>query len=243
MQQLETNAKEMDNICEELQHMEEGIEDEYDSFSNRLNTQRRQQQEENAKDVLKNAKSIDEARRIAAEREAAALAAQKNAEANMSEPKKIINQLVTKASQIIPPQNQQTPVSMSVTIDPNNKVAAATGKLTPGVNTVPSSVKASISMTEMNNNKSKSPNNFKLPEDDEFNRFLEDPLKSGSSQATTPSGLGATTIAAAVADEDDDEDNANPMVAALKETLDSSDEDLSSMNRKLANIPANLDNK
>lgn len=239
MQQLETNAKEMDNICEELQHMEEGIEDEYDSFSNRLNTQRRQQQEENAKDVLKNAKSIDEARRIAAEREAAALAAQKTAEANMSEPKKIINQLVTKASQIIPPQNQQTSVSMSVTIDPNNKVAAATGKLTPGVNTVPASVKASISMTEMNN-KSKSPNNFKLPEDDEFNRFLEDPLKSGTSQATTPSGL-ATTIAAA--DEDEDEDNANPMVAALKETLDSSDEDLSSMNRKLANIPANLDNK
>ena len=75
MQQLETNAKEMDSICEELQMIEENIEDEYDSFSQNLNSKRRQQQEENAKDILKNAKSIDEARKIANEREAAAAAA------------------------------------------------------------------------------------------------------------------------------------------------------------------------
>lgn len=243
MQQLEINAREMDNVCEELQHMEEGIEEEYDSFSNRLNTQRRQQQEENAKDVLKNAKSIDEARRIAAEREAAALAAQKAAEANMPEPKKIINQLITK---VIPPQNQTAAVSMSVTIDPNSKAAA--GKLNPTGMTgqqIPAGVKSSLSLNEINvggnqqRATSKSPNNFKISDtqDDEFNRFLEDPGKSGS-QANTPS---ANPLQMTSPDDDDDDNNDNnPMVAAFKETLDS-DEDLSTINQKLASIPATLE--
>lgn len=247
MQQLEINAKEMDNICEELQHMEEGIEEEYDSFSNRLNTQRRQQQEENAKDVLKNAKSIDEARRVAAEREAVLLAAQKATEANLAEPKKIINQLITK---VIPPQNQPASVSMSVTIDPNSKAAA--GKLNPAAaaaaSLIQSGVKTSASLNDMNSKganhnqraTSKSPNNFKfsdIHQDDEFNRFLEDPVKtSGNSQANTPSVSNPASLP-----NQDDEDDSNPMVAAFKETLDSSDEDLSTINKKLANIPASLE--
>jgi len=85
MQQLETNAKEMDLIGEELQLIEENIENDYESFSQSLNTKRRQQQEENAKDVLKNAKTIDEARKIAVQKEAAAAAA---AQAAATEPQK-----------------------------------------------------------------------------------------------------------------------------------------------------------
>lgn len=242
MQQLEINAKEMDNICEELQNMEESIDKEYDSFSNQLNTQRRQQQEENAKDVLKNAKSIDEARRVAAEKEAAALAVEQAAAANMTEPKKIINQLITK---VIPPQGQPAPISMSVTIDPNNPNPKMTGKLN-----VSQGVKNSISLNEINNNKtsnanakrptSKSPNNFKFSDtqDEEFNRFLEDPFKGNSQTQLSASN---NQILPSQEDDDDDASGNNPMVAAFKETLDSSDEDMSSISKKLNNLPINLD--
>ncbi len=105
MQQLETNAKEMDSICEELQAIEEHMEDEYDEFSNNLNSKRRQQQEENAKDIMKNAKSVDEARKIAAEKEALAKAL---AEQNATEPQKVINQLMNKINTKIPIQPTNT---------------------------------------------------------------------------------------------------------------------------------------
>jgi GTPase SAR1 family protein len=86
MQQLEINAKEMDKIVEELEGDEESCDDQYDLFTDGLNAKRRQQQEANAKDVLKNAKPIEEARRIAAEKEAARLKAEEEA---ASEPKKV----------------------------------------------------------------------------------------------------------------------------------------------------------
>jgi hypothetical protein len=232
MQQLEINAKEMDNICEELEHLEENINDEYEGFSNRLNTQRRQQQEENAKDVLKNAKSVDEARRLAKEREAAALAAEQEAVANLAaEPKKIINHLITK---VIPPTAAQTPqVSMSVTIDPIKAKNLAISNPT-----ATSNVKNSISLNDVNGRAIvKSPINLKLSDnsqDDEFNRFLEvQPSKSGSQhQLNSPAN---------VEHDDEDEVGNNPMVAALKETLDSSDEDVSSINKKISSLAIPLD--
>ena len=236
MQQLEINAKEMDNICEELEHLEENINDEYEGFSNRLNTQRRQQQEENAKDVLKNAKSVDEARRLAKEREAAALAAEQEAVANLAaEPKKIINHLITK---VIPPTAAQTPqVSMSVTIDPTKAKNLAIANPT-----ATSNVKNSVSLNDVNGRAIvKSPINLKLSDnsqDDEFNRFLEaQPSKSGSQhQLNSPANAAAN-----VEHDDEDEVGNNPMVAALKETLDSSDEDVSSINKKISSLAIPLD--
>lgn len=235
MQQLEINAKEMDNICEELAHLEENINDEYEGFSDRLNTQRRQQQEENAKDVLKNAKSVDEARRLAKEREAAALAAEQEAVANLAaEPKKIINHLITK---VIPPTAAQTPqVSMSVTIDPTKAKNLAIANPT-----ATSNVKNSVSLNDVNGRAIvKSPINLKLTDnsqDDEFNRFLEtQPSKSGSQHQ-----LNSANVAANVEHDDEDEVGNNPMVAALKETLDSSDEDVSSINKKISSLAIPLD--
>lgn len=237
MQQLEINAKEMDNICEELAHLEENINDEYEGFSNRLNTQRRQQQEENAKDVLKNAKSVDEARRLAKEREAAVLAAEQEAVANLSaEPKKIINHLITK---VIPPTAAQTPqVSMSVTIDPTKAKNLAIANPT-----ATSNVKNSVSLNDVNGRAIvKSPINLKLSDnsqDDEFNRFLEaQPSKSGSQHQLNSANAN---VAANVEHDDEDEVGNNPMVAALKETLDSSDEDVSSINKKISSLAIPLD--
>lgn len=244
MQQLETNAKEMDNICEELQQLEENISDEYDAFSNRLNSQRRQQQEENAKDALKNAKTIDEARKIAVEKETAAQNAELAANANLAEPKKIINNLITKINtKVIQPQNT-TPISMSVTIDPTKDVKSL-------LNTT--NVKNSISLNDISNSKnnnsssnrinSKSPINLKFSDiqDDEFNRFLEDPSKPNNQQQQLNSGNNNIQVETGQIEED--EDGNNPMVAAFKETLDSSDEDVTVLKKQLNKISIPLDEK
>lgn len=212
MQQLEINAKETDAFCEELQQMEENIEDEYDDFSQNLNSKRRQQQEENAKDVLKNAKTIDEARRSAQEKEAVAAAAQEAANAQLSEPKKVINSIINKINTkvIQPNTSAPTSISMSVTLDPNSKIKSLQNI----------SNSTSLNNFTSNGTGSKSPINFQLddfPHDDELNKFLDDPFK--------PSSSGSTHINSKTDDEDDDANANNPMVAAFKDTIDSSDED------------------
>ena len=237
MQQLETNAKEMDAICEELQEIEGNIENEYDAFSQNLNTVRRKQQEENAKDVLKNAKSIDEARKIAAEKEAAAAAA---AEATASEPQKVINNLLNKMNTkgIIPTQPAQQ-ISMSVTIDPNNPNSKSIS---------PAGLSTSVSHNSLANKsqpkaspKPVQANKLDFSNDDELNRFLDDPFKPNSnlSKQSIPNSSSAQVISPAKAtvqeDEDDEEDETvanNPMVASFKETIDSSDESTSNSNQK-----------
>jgi hypothetical protein len=238
MQQLETNAKEMDAICEELQEIEGNIENEYDAFSQNLNTARRKQQEENAKDVLKNAKSIDEARKIAAEKEAAAAAA---AEATASEPQKVINNLLNKMNTkgIIPTQPAQQ-ISMSVTIDPNNPNSKSIS---------PAGLSTSVSHNSLANKsqpkaspKPAQANKLDFSNDDELNRFLQDdPFKPNAnlSKQTIPNSSSAQVIIspakATVQEDDDDEDETvanNPMVASFKETIDSSDESTSNSNQK-----------
>ena len=219
MQQLETNAKEMDAICEELKMIEENMEGEYDQFSQNLNSKRRQQQEENAKDILKNAKSVDEARKIAAEKEAIAKA---QAEAQATEPQKVINQLMNKLNTKIPIQqltSAKQNVSMSVTIDPN-----AINK--PSISPNPSGFQLNL-------------NNLTLDEhhDDELNRFLEDPVKNSNLNTNSQINLKQEN------DDDDDQVNNNPMVAAFKETLDSEDEaQFKSLNtKKTNNLVKNID--
>lgn len=232
MQQLEINAKDMDNICEELQHMEENINDEYDAFSNKLNSTRRQQQEENAKEALKNAKSIEEAKKLAMEREAAAATAAEQAAgaANLAEPKKLINNFLNKLNTKVVQPNTPAPISMSVTIDPNSDVKNLLN------------MKNSLSLNEINNKKnangnlgqlrtnSKSPVNAKLfgdHHDDELNKFLEDNAKpSNSNSHSLPSENGQPN-------DDDEEVSVNPMVAAFNENIDSSDEDLTKLKDKL----------
>jgi hypothetical protein len=126
MQQLETNAKEMDLILEELSHHEGKVDDDYELFTDSLNSKRRTNAEQNAKDVLKNAKSVDEARQIAVEKERHERA---KALAQATEPEKILNQIKTKLNTTVPglehlvekvsPAKPQV-VSMSVTVDPNH---------------------------------------------------------------------------------------------------------------------------
>ncbi|CAF0822376.1 unnamed protein product [Brachionus calyciflorus] len=204
MQQLEINAKETDAICEELQIMEENTENDYEQFIENLNSKRRQQQEENAKDILKNALTIEQARKIALEKESALALAKQKAEAQLSEPKKVINNIInkinTKVQQNIP-QPQQ--VSMSVTIDPNQKITQNQG---------------------LTNSNSKTPIHINLEEhDDEFNKFLDD----------TKQEMTKLDINKHVANDEDDEENLNnPMVAAYKEEIDSSDEE-SAKNQKI----------
>ena len=229
MQQLETNAKEMDAICEELQEIEENIESDYDAFSQNLNNARRQGAEENAKDILKNAKTIDEARKLAIEREAAAaLAAEQEAQ---TDPKKALNNFINKINNKVVSQIQQnvqthaatTPISMSVTVDPNDKKHKSLANLT-------NSISHNSLLNKMQTNPSKSPIS-ELPNDEELNRFLDDPFKPSKATGVAHNNTSPESTANVKhnnkADDDDDDDeaaNGNPMVAIVKETIDSSDE-------------------
>lgn len=198
MHQLEINARETDMICEELEMIEENIEVDYNKFIDSLNSKRRQQQEENAKDALKNAVSIDQARKLVQEKEAAMAVAKHQAESQLSEPKKVINNIINKINTKVNenlPQPQQ--VSMSVTIDPSKKK-------TP---------------SNLANSQSKTPINLYMEElgyDDDLNSFLNDPVKSEEKLE------GNKKIESA---DDDEEVINNPMVTAFKEEIDSSDEE------------------
>ena len=222
MQQLETNAKEMDSMCEELRSIEDNLDDEYNSFSQNLNSKRRQEQEEYAKDALKNAKSVDEARKIAAEREAAEAAA---AAAVIADPQKIINDPKNALNtiikhinhKVIQPEQPANKLSMSVTIDP-----ATTQKGLKPAKSAGASSSAQASDQALLN-------------DDELNKFLASdflPTRSDSSQR-----LAAQTVPKVVEEEDDDDDGvvANPMVAKFVETVDVSDDD--SATRKMKKSP------
>jgi hypothetical protein len=218
MQHLETNAKEMDAICEELQEIEENIDNDYDDFSKSLNTTRRQQQEENAKDILKNAKTIDEARKLAAEKEAAnALAAQMEAQ---TDPKKALNQFINKINTKVTQIAQvplSAPVSMSITVDPNDKKNKSLTNLTNSI--------SHNSLLNKNQAKNNNPVS-ELPHDEELDRFLDDPFKSNktSSNAIPTETKIASHNKFNNVDDDEDEIGNNPMVAVVKETIDSSDE-------------------
>lgn len=197
MQQLETNAKEMDAICEELQLIEENIENDYDSFSQNLNSKRRQQQEENAKDILKNAKSVDEARKIASQKEALAAAAQA---ANATEPQKVINNILSKVAAKVPLPQAPASVSMSVTIDPNKP---------NGKDKANSKIKLSLSAEDLNTSN----------HEDELNMFLNDSMKPSPKES-----LSGVKTSNNHLDDDDEETFNNPMVASFKETVSSDEE-------------------
>lgn len=217
MQQLETNAKEMDTMCDELRAFEDNLEDEYNSFSQNLNSKRRQEQEENAKDALKNAKSIDEARKIAAEREAAEAAA---SAAVLADPQKILNdpknalnsiikQINTKVIQPVQPVNQ---LSLSVTIDPKASAKAGTAAKSP---------KPSSAATPLNDQA--------LLNDDELNKFLASDFAT-TTRSESNHRLDSQTVPKLDEEDDDDDDDedgvgANPMVAKFVETVDVSDDD------------------
>lgn len=198
MHQLEINARETDTICEELEMIEENIEADYNKFIDSLNSKRRQQQEENAKDALKNAVSIDQARKLVQEKEAALAAAKHQAESQLSEPKKVINNIISKINTKVNenlPQPQQ--VSMSVTIDPSKK----------------------NNSSNPSNSQSKTAINLNIEElsyDDDLNRFLNDPAKSEDKLESNKKIESA---------DEEDEVVHNPMVAAFKEEIDSSDEE------------------
>jgi len=216
MQHLETNAKEMDAICEELQEIEENIDNDYDEFSKSLNTTRRQQQEENAKDVLKNAKTIEEARKIAAEKEAAAaLAAQIEAQ---QDPKKALNNFINKINTKVTQIAQvpaPTPISMSVTVDTNDKKNKSLTNLTNSI--------SHNNLLNKNLAKNNSPIN-ELPHDDELDRFLDDPFKSSKIPSEAKPIPSEAKITNKKEDDDDDDIGNNPMVTIIKDTIDSSDE-------------------
>lgn len=91
MQQLETNAKEMDAMGEELDEHDDHLSEEYAVFSDLLNNKRRQESELNAKDVLKDAKSLDEARKLAIQRKNLE---QAKALEEASEPQKMLNKVL-----------------------------------------------------------------------------------------------------------------------------------------------------
>ena len=197
MQQLETNAKEMDAISEELQSIEESIETEYDSFSQTLNSKRRQEQEQNAKEIMKNAKTIEEARKLMIEKEKQMAEAAAMAAANASEPQKVINNILNKinttVAQLPIPTGKSAPppVSMSVIIDPTSSKTKKTDDL----------------------------GSVLMPNEDELNRFLDDSLKSSKSEQNLTGNKQHEDC------EEDDHELSNPMVAAFKENIDSSDED------------------
>lgn len=247
MQQLETNAKEMDQISEELTAHENSMEDEYEAFTDSLNNKRRNQSEQNAKDALKNAKSVDEARKLAQEKEKAEKA---RALANASEPQKILQNIKTKlnagvAGQLMPSLAESTSknISMSVTLEshqlPNKNLSKTTSNLTNIQDFQPG------------------------PGEEDFDQFLDN-SGGGFSKAMTGKsvdGMGGNRKIDReddkenASEEEDDEDDTsfgfsssrtggNPMVANFKETIDSEDDDnQSSVNRRHTTISTNSETK
>lgn len=207
MQQLETNAKEMDAILEDLSQTEDKVDDDYALFADSLNSKRRQESELNAGDVLKNAKSLEEARKLALEREARERA---KAEAEATEPEKMLNQLKNKLNTTVPgleglvtsvvkPVKPQA-VSMSVTVDPDQ--LGKVGKRQPG----------GVAQLQ----------DYKPPEDD-FDQFLANDSSHNKSTGSSYSLNKDPPVDNS--DEDEDAADSNPMVASFKEEIDSEDED------------------
>ena len=146
MQQLEINAKEMDTVNEELGIIETNENENYESFTTNLNNKRRTQSEQLASNVLKNAKTIDEAKKEALEREEIEKAKQA---AVQSDGKKLINNIISK----ITPN-----IEVTITTKPQPKVGANESVTSKTSNQKKPNVLESI-----------------LPDTvDEFNKFLED---------------------------------------------------------------------
>jgi len=197
MQQLETNAKEMDQISEELTEHDDNTALDYEAFSDTLNSKRRQESELNAKDVLKNAKSLEEARRLAVKKQELEKAREL---AEATEPQKIINKALTTvlaktgADKILS-EAKPKEVSMSVTLDEAQLVAKTTSSKTKISNIQEFQVKTN---------------------EDELNQFLG----SGGNMSGSSAPTGGQ-------EEDEDEDRGvcgNPMVSGFRDTIDSEDE-------------------
>jgi hypothetical protein len=115
MQQLEINAKEMDTVNEELCLIETNEDGNYDAFITDLNSKRRTQSEQMASNVTKNAKTIEEAKKDALEREEIERAKQL---ANQSDGKKMINNFIQK----ITPTIELTTKTTTTTVTPVNNI-------------------------------------------------------------------------------------------------------------------------
>ena len=110
------------------------------------------------------------------------------------------------------------PVSMSITVDPNDKKNKSLTNLTNSI--------SHNSLLNKNQAKNNNPTS-ELPHDEELDRFLDDPFKSNkiSSNAIPAETKIASHNKLNNVDDDEDEIGNNPMVAVVKETIDSSDED------------------
>ncbi len=156
MQQLETNAKEMDTACEELEQMEQCMDDDYERFAESLNAARRREQEKQApQHVLKNAKSIDEAKRAAAEREQKEKELQARLAAapinlNADDPKLIVNQIITKVNAKIQ-QHVSTATSSTAAVGSGTSSSGSNGNLAATTVKLDPSVAASMSSSAIQN--------------------------------------------------------------------------------------------
>ena len=147
MQQLETNAKEMDTVNEELGLIETSESENYESFTTSLNNKRRTQSEQQASDVLKNAKTIDEAKKEASEKEEIEKAKQAAAQ---SDGKKIFSNILSK-------------IAPNIEITLTSKTQTTTNDLTTNPNKNSTVTKKPSALESI------------LPDTvDEFNRFLDD---------------------------------------------------------------------
>lgn len=221
MQQLETNAKEMDGVLEDLSQTEDKVDDDYALFTDSLNSKRRQESELNAGEVLKNAKSVEEARKVALEREARERA---KAQAEATEPEKMLSQLKSKLNTVVPgleglvASKVKAQASMSVTVDPDQLGKASKKQ----------------SGTKLQD--------FKPPEDD-FDQFLANDSSHNKSAGSSCS-LNKNQLAGNSDDDGDDEGgvDANPMVASFKEEIDSEDEDSRPQHQQQAQVSHKFSN-
>lgn len=171
----------------------------------------------NNQSALKNAKSIDEARKIALEKEQRERA---KALANATEPQKIINNIREKIHTKIPQLEKiesslaTKSVSMSVTIEPEKMTKPSKGGTLF--------------------------NDLKLPphNEDEFNQFLNNSMTESSSVHSLVKNANTKNDS----DEEEEECTGNPMVAGFKETIDSDEDDLSQLNvhRLSSNMSSSL---
>lgn len=182
------------------------------------------------------------------------------------DPKQIVNQIISKINTKLPIGQTETSAAASVKLDPNmasnltskeiqnailrqqQQQQNSTTKLQP--NKSPSN--SQISPAKSNAHAALSSiDGFSLNHDDELNRFLDDPFKAAAaatfatkspsrdklSQPEQVQPAALNNVHESDDDDDDDDANGNPIVAAYKETIDSSDEEKIKSQAKLNKQP------
>ncbi|CAF0826486.1 unnamed protein product [Didymodactylos carnosus] len=233
LQQLEVNARDMDQTLEEIDAYEQSQENNYEVFLDQLTQKRRIKQEQLAGDILKQAKPLEEAKKVYNEN---LLIQQQQQQEAAAKSGKIIPPALNGIVQTLTRKNESTirhtPTTTTVQSSPNTMkqkpMQAVQPQIQKNLTIDPQPDESTSDITD------NTINNFNplvkttvddfIPDDNEYETFLvDDPasmIKSPStySTQTQQNKLSTTT------DDENETPHINPMVVGFREQLDSDDE-------------------